>query len=168
MREFFIAKGWEDKGINLPSRATQYSAGYDFEAAEDIVIPGLCSRIASLLNGYIKLDLDLSFLKPTLVPTGIKVKMEKDEVLLLFNRSGNPLKKLLLLSNGVGVIDSDYFENIDNDGHIYFAFWRLAFNNLTIKKGERIGQGVFTKFLLTNTDSSTDKKQRNGGLGHTN
>lgn len=167
MRGFHIAKGWEDKQINLPTRATIKSAGYDFEAAETIIIPGLFSRLARLID-YQNLSLDLTFLKPILIPTGIKVDMQDDEVLLVYNRSGNPLKKLLLLANGVGAIDADYYNNIDNDGHIHFPFWCLGLNDVTIEKGDRIGQGIFSKFLIARNELMTPvTKKRLGGLGHT-
>lgn len=101
-RGFKIVKGYEDKNIKLPKRATKHSAGYDFEAAEDIVIhPG--------------------YDKPTLVKTGIKAYMKEDEVLYIFNRSSNPKKKKLILANSVGVIDGDYYSNEDNDGHIMLS-----------------------------------------------
>jgi dUTP pyrophosphatase len=93
--------------------------------------------------------------------------MESDEGLFLYNRSGNPLKRGLLLANGVGVVDSDYYGNVDNDGHIMFSFWNFGFTPVFIKKGERIGQGVFKKFLLTEDDALTDKKTRVGGYGST-
>ena len=75
-RGFEIAKGFENKNINLPIRKTKYSAGYDIEAAEDITIPSFKKGIA-----------------PTLVKTGIKAYMQDDEMLLLYNRSSNPKKK---------------------------------------------------------------------------
>ena len=75
-RGFEIAKGFENSNINLPIRKTKYSAGYDIEAAEDIIIP-------SFKKGN----------KPTLVKTGLKAYMGEDEVLILANRSSNPGKK---------------------------------------------------------------------------
>ena len=82
IRGFEIAKGFEDKDIHLPIRKTKYSAGYDIEAAEDIVVPK-------------------GLLKPTLVPTGLKAYMGDDEVLYLYNRSSNPKKKGLILANWI-------------------------------------------------------------------
>ena len=128
-RGFEIAKGFEDKGINLPVRKTKYSAGYDVEAAEDVVIP-------SFKKG----------MKPTLVKTGIKSYMEDDEMLLLYNRSSNPGKKGLILANSVGVIDKDYYGNPDNDGHIMFAFFDVKDEDVEIKKGDCIGQAIFMPF----------------------
>ena len=147
-RGFEIAKGFEDKGINLPIRKTKYSAGYDIEAAEDVVVP-------SFKKG----------MKPTLVATGLKAYMENDEVLLLYNRSSNPKKKGLVIPNSVGVIDKDYYGNPDNDGHFMFAFYNMKEEDIEIKKGEAIGQAIFTKFLITDDDNA--EGERKGGFGST-
>jgi len=148
-RGFEIAKGFENNGINLPVRKTKCSAGYDIEAAEDTVIP-------SFKKG----------MKPTLVKTGIKAYMGEDEVLILANRSSNPGKKGLILANSIGVIDSDYYGNPDNDGHIMFAFFNIKEEDIIIKKGEAIGQGIFQKFLTTDDDIALG--ERKGGFGSTN
>ena len=147
-RGFEIAKGWEDKDIHLPVRKTALSAGYDIEAAEDIVIPKFVPGI-----------------NPTLISTGLKAYMMDDEVLYIYNRSSNPKKKGLVLANSVGVIDSDYYGNPDNDGHIMFAFYNMKDEDITIKKGEAIGQGVFAKYLVVDDDNATGK--RKGGFGST-
>ena len=147
-RGFEIAKGFENSGINLPFRKTKFSAGYDFEAAEDTVIP------AFKFGG-----------KPTLVKTGVKSYFGEDEVLILANRSSNPMKKGLVLANSIGVIDSDYYGNPDNDGHIMFAFYNFGDSDITISKGDAIGQGFFQKYLVTDNDSSTG--ERVGGFGST-
>jgi dUTP pyrophosphatase len=147
-RGFEIAKGFEDKNINLPVRKTKCSAGYDFEAAEDTIIP-------SFKRGD----------GPTLIKTGIKAYMQDDEVLYLYNRSSNPKKKGLILANSVGVIDADYYGNPDNDGHIMFAFINTRDTDVEIKKGEAIGQGVFMKYLVTDDDQA--EGERTGGFGST-
>lgn len=147
-RGFEIAKGFEDKKINLPIRKTKYSAGYDVEAAEDTVIPSFKKGMA-----------------PTLIKTGIKAYMQDDEMLVLYNRSSNPKKKGLILANSVGIIDKDYYENEDNDGHIMFAFYNVKEEDVTIKKGECIGQAIFQKYLLTDDDNA--EGIREGGFGST-
>ena len=149
IRGFEVAKGWEDKNINLPIRKTKYSAGYDIEAAEDVIIP-------AFKRGQ----------KPTLIKTGLKAYMMDDEVLYLYNRSSNPGKKGLILANSVGVIDKDYYGNPDNDGHIMFAFFNVKDEDVTINKGDAIGQGVFSKYLVTDDDNATG--ERIGGFGSTN
>lgn len=149
IRGFEIAKGFENKNINLPERKTKFSAGYDIEVAEDCIVPAF------------KLGQ-----KPTLIKTGIKAYMQDDEVLMLYNRSSNPKKKGLILCNSVGVIDKDYYGNPDNDGHIMFAFYNVKEEDIEIKKGEAIGQGVFQKYLTTDNDSA--EGERTGGFGSTN
>ncbi len=149
VRGFEIAKGFEDKEINLPVRKTKFSAGYDIEAAEEVVVP-------SFKKG----------MNPTLVKTGLKAYMQDDEVLMLYNRSSNPKKKGLILANSVGVIDKDYYGNQDNDGHIMFAFYNIKDEDITLKKGEAIGQAVFQKYLITDNDSA--EGERTGGFGSTN
>lgn len=147
-RGFEIAKGFENSEINLPVRKTKYSAGYDFEAVEDCTVPP-----------YKKGD------KPTLVKTGIKAYMEDDEMLLLYNRSSNPGKKGLVLANGVGVVDKDYYGNPDNDGAIMFSFFNIRDEELNIKKGDVIGQGIFQKYFVTDDDFASG--ERVGGFGST-
>ena len=148
-RGFDIAKGFDDLGINLPVRKTKYSAGYDVEAAEDVIIP-------SFKKG----------MKPVLVKTGLKAYMEDDEMLLLYNRSSNPGKKGLILANSVGVVDKDYYGNPDNDGHIMFAFYNIKEEDMEVKKGDVIGQAIFQKYLVTDDDVASG--ERVGGFGSTN
>lgn len=148
VRGFEIAKGFENSNINLPIRKTKYSAGYDVEAAEDVIIP-------SFKKG----------MNPTLVKTGIKAYMQDDEMLLLYNRSSNPKKKGLILANSVGVVDKDYYGNPDNDGHIMFAFYNIKEEDVEIKKGEAIGQAIFQKFFVTDNDVA--QGERTGGFGST-
>lgn len=107
----------------------------------------------------------ISSRKPTLVKTGVKVKMEDDEVLLLVNRSSNPSKKNLVMANDVGVIDADYYGNPDNDGEMAFAFYNVGSEPITIHKGDKLGQGIFVKYLTT--DDDTADGERTGGFGST-
>ena len=148
LRGFEIAKGWEDKKINLPKRSTKYAAGYDVEAAEDTVIPAFKPGV-----------------KPTLVPTGLKAYMQDDEMLCLYNRSSNPKKKGLVLANSVGIVDKDYYGNSDNDGHIMYAFWNFKDEEIKVEKGERIGQAIFQKYLVADNDVAGG--ERTGGFGST-
>ena len=148
-RGFEIAKGFEDKNINLPIRKTKYSAGYDIEAAEDVIIP-------SFKKG----------MKPTLIKTGVKAYMQDNEYLMLVNRSSNPGKKGLVMANSVGIIDKDYYGNPDNDGHIMFAFYNIKEEDTVVKKGECIGQAIFEKFLVADEDKA--EGERVGGFGSTN
>ena len=107
-----------------------------------------------------------STIKPTLVPTGIKVKMPRDNCLMLFNRSSNPLKRNLILANGTGIIDSDYYNNKTNEGEIFGSFYNVSTKPYLIRKGDRIMQGIFQPYLLVSDDHSNN--QRTGGFGSTN
>ena len=147
-RGFEIAKGFENKEINLPVRKTKYSAGYDFEAAEDTIVPAFTPGT-----------------NPTLIKTGIKAYMLDDEMLCLYNRSSNPKKKGLILANSVGIVDKDYYGNPDNDGHIMFAFYNIKEEDVLIKKGECIGQGIFEKYLVVDEDEAVG--ERISGFGST-
>lgn len=149
IRGFEIAKGFENKGINLPERKTKFSAGYDVEAAEDCVIP-------AFKPGQ----------KPVLVKTGIKAYMQNDEYLMLCNRSSNPGKKGLILANSVGIVDADYYGNPDNDGVIMYAFYNFFDKDIEIKKGDVIGQAIFMKYETIDNDKATG--DRVGGFGSTN
>ncbi len=149
VRGFEIAKGFENSGINMPVRKTKYSAGYDVEAAEDCIIPAFTLGQA-----------------PTLVKTGLKAYMPKDEYLMLCNRSSNPKKKGLVLANSIGIVDADYYNNSDNDGHFMFAFFNIKSEPVEIKKGECIGQAIFQKYFTIDEDVA--EGERNGGFGSTN
>lgn len=166
IRGFEIAKGWEECSPNLPKRQTKNSAGYDFECVQEIVIPSFWKTLAVNIMDYLRLDFSLKHVKPTLVHTGIKAYMQDDEVLILANRSSNPIKRALVLGNGIGCIDSDYYSNPSNDGEIMFQFYNFSPIDITIKKGERIGQGIFQKFLKMDNDDAIN--DRLGGLGSTN
>jgi len=146
-RGFEIAKGYENKDIHLPLRKTAKSAGYDVEAAEDIIIPIYKPGI-----------------KPTLIPTGLKAYCADDEFYMLVNRSSGP-KKGLLMANSIGIIDADYYCNETNDGHFYFQYFNCSDHDIEIKKGDIIGQVIFMKYLTVDNDYATGI--RTGGFGST-
>ena len=135
----------------LPEYQTENSAGADFFCAEEVTIHPIGTDH-----------------KPTLVHTGIKASMEKNEVLELYNRSSNPKKLGLVLANGVGVVDADYYNNKDNDGEIMFAFYNISDKDVTIHVGDRIGQGVFKEYLRPTKGLRVKKEERLGGFGSTN
>lgn len=144
IRGFEIAKGFENLDVNLPVRGTKYSAGYDFECAEDTIIePG----------------------KIKLIKTGIKAYMKEDEFLALYVRSSVPLKKGLIMANSTGIVDSDYYNNTGNDGHIMFQLMNITEQDIVIEKGERIGQGIFQKYLVVDEDNSGGIRE--SGFGST-
>ena len=146
-RGFEIAKGWEDRGINLPKRSTKNAAGYDIEAAEDMVIQ-------PFKNGD----------KPALIATGLKAYCADDEWFMLANRSSGP-KKGFLFPHSFGIIDSDYYENETNDGHLFVQCINIKDEPLIIKKGDVIAQVVFMKYLITDDDNA--EGVRTGGFGST-
>ncbi len=131
--------------LNLPTRATRGSAGYDFYAPFDIKLnPGETMKI----------------------PTGIRVFMEEDYVLKLYPRSGLGFKFRLQLNNTVGIIDSDYYYS-NNEGHIFAKITNDTNENrvVEIKKGTGFMQGIFVEYGITYDDNATSI--RNGGFGST-
>lgn len=146
-RGFEVVEAYKDKDISLPVRKTKNSAGYDVCAAEDVVIPAFRPGV-----------------KPTLVPTGLKAYCMEDEFYMLVNRSSGP-KKGLVLANSIGIVDSDYYNNEDNEGHFFFQFINIKDQDITIHKGDAIGQVIFQKFLVTDNDNATGI--RKGGFGST-
>ena len=131
-------------GIQMPSRATEGSAGYDFYAPMDHTI---------LKDQEI------------LIPTGIRVKMNTGWVLCLFPRSGLGFKYGIHLKNTVGIIDSDYF-HADNEGHIFVKLHNPSDDIVEIPKGKGFAQGIFLPFGITENDHPV-KLERTGGFGST-
>ena len=92
--------------------------------------------------------------------------MKDNEFFLLANRSSGPLKSLLILPNGVGIVDADYYDNDSNEGEIFFQLINYGLTDYQIKKGERIGQGIFMPFLVAD-DEKQPIARRTGGFGST-
>lgn len=145
LRGFEVVSSYLDMDVVLPKRKTKFSAGYDIHCAEKVLLsPGTT----------------------TLVPTGLKAYMLDDEVLKIYIRSSVGVKKGLRLANGAGIIDADYYNNVDNEGHIFVAIWNPWENKkITLDKGERIAQGIFSKYLVTDDDDADGI--RVGGCGST-
>lgn len=168
VRGFEVVKRLESNNeVILPRRSTSESAGYDFFAYEDITIPSIWKSLMKFsLHPITRLpQIDILEVTPTLIKTGIKAYMQKEEVLKLYNRSSNPKKLGLILANGTGIIDADYYENPDNDGEIGFAFYNILPFDITIKKGGKIGQGIFSTYLKSDDDDASGA--RSGGFGST-
>ena len=91
--------------------------------------------------------------------------MELNEYLSIFIRSSLAFKKGLMLANSTGIIDCDYYNNPDNEGHIMIAYYNTKDVPYTIKKGERIAQGIFMKYLTTDNDDASGIRM--GGIGST-
>ena len=103
--------------------------------------------------------------KPTLVSTGMKCKLDPNTWLQLSVRSSSPLKYWLMMGNGIGVIDADYYNNPDNEGEIFFQIYNLSPFNIQIKKGEAIGQAIILPYGVTEDDVAGG--ERTGGFGST-
>lgn len=132
--------------FKLPNRSTKNSAGYDFFSLFDFSLkPGEIMKI----------------------PTGIKANMENNDVLFLVVRSSMGFKYNVRMCNQVGVIDSDYYNNSDNEGHIWIKLKNEGDKDFIVKNGDAICQGIFLNYL-TVTNERDVKKIRNGGLGSTN
>lgn len=132
------------EGIKLPHRKTKNSAGHDIYTYKDIVIKPN---------------------KTVIVPTGIKAYMNYDEWLAIYIRSSLGFKYNIRLMNQVGVIDSDYYSNPENDGHILIALHNHGQLEKVIKKGESFAQGVFQKYLISEDDNIN--RLRTSGIGST-
>ena len=130
--------------IQLPTRGSKISAGYDF---------------------YLPCDLILQPGEKTCVWSDVKAYMQEGEVLMLHVRSSIGIKKGLMLSNITGVIDADYYNNPNNDGNIGIALYNYSNETVELKRGERICQGVFIPFLVA--DNGNTDKERTGGIGST-
>lgn len=179
--------------IKMPVRKTANAAGYDMVAAEDTIIQPYEDLINILklsdskesINNFLEILFDpkesitnkvytldeISALtkgtriKPTLVSTGMKCKLDPDTYLELSVRSSSPLKYWIIMANGVGIIDADYYNNSDNEGEIFFQLINLSPFPIKIQKGEAIGQGIIKHYLTTEDDNATGV--RVGGLGST-
>lgn len=189
-----ISKYKDDEGIIIPYRKTADSAGYDFYCAEDTIIfpavdigTGFLAKLSNKIsansenkeqaltewlnkNKYLTLDEVAAYnkefyTKVDLVPTGIKCYLPHGYYLQLSVRSSLPLKHWLIMANGIGVIDADYYNNPDNEGHIYFQLINLGQYPIIIKKGDCFGQGIILPYNVTNEDNTT--ATRVGGFGST-
>ena len=129
----------------LPKRGTKYSAGYDFYSPISFtLVPG----------------------ERKVIPTGIKVCMEENEFLAIYVRSSLGFKWDVRMCNQVGIIDADYYNNSENEGHIFVCLKNEVIKEVNINKGDRFVQGIFTPYLITDDDSATGNRE--GGIGSTN
>ncbi|MDD3170799.1 MAG: dUTP diphosphatase [Bacilli bacterium] len=147
IKEYTKTRNEEDYlNLKIPSRGTNGAAGYDFYLPYNILIKPKSSVVIS---------------------SGIKAYMENDEFLMIVIRSSLGFKKGLRLRNQVGIIDSDYFDNVTNEGHILIAMENTTDQEITLNKGDRIAQGIFLKYLKVDEEKNVDGK-RTGGIGSTN
>lgn len=151
-------------------------SGKELSEAESLLVVGKITKelpeLLQFLNDSFTMDLDLvkelvkkADTRMTLIPTGVKIKLKEDQKLELFIRSSTPLGAYLMMANSVGIIDADYYDNPDNEGHIHFQVINLSPFNIRIKKGEIIGQGIISKYDKTTLDDASTT--RVGGFGST-
>ena len=146
MRHFEVVKDEHRKNsgdIQLPTRATKNSIGYDFYSPISVDIEPMCSQM---------------------IWTDVKAIFENDEALLINVRSSMG-KQPVMIANTQGWVESDYANNHDNDGNIGFRLFNLGNTIYTVHTGDRIGQGMFIKYLTTDDDDTT--AERMGGFGST-
>ena len=134
------------ESYSLPRRSTKNSAGYDFYALFDYTL-----KPKEIMK----------------IPTGIKVSMEKDDVLFLIDRSSMGFKYNVRMCNQVGVVDQDYYNNPNNEGHMWIRIQNEGDKDYVVKKGDAMIQGIFIKYLKTDDDIESNH-ERNGGFGSTN
>ncbi len=139
-----VLNGHREGGIYVvPERKTKLSAGYDFCCPANTMVPPLT---------------------PIVIKTGYKIKLEKDEVLLLYIRSSLAMKRGFMLTNSVGVIDADYYNNPDNEGEILIGVLNTGREPQLIRAGERFAQGIVVNYR---TWGDTPEDVRVGGVGST-
>ena len=130
----------------LPKRGTKAAGGYDLYALYDYTLkPGEIMKI----------------------PTGIKAYMEEDEVLLLLDRSSMGFKYNVRFCNQVGVIDADYYNNSNNEGHMWIRIQNEGTEDYVVKKGDGMCQGIFMKYLKVDNEEEVTNI-RTGAFGSTN
>ena len=130
---------------NIPKRSTKESAGYDFESIIDFILkPGEIKKI----------------------PLGIKANMNSGEVLFLIVRSSQGFKYNVRMCNQVGVIDKDYYNNSDNEGHMWIKLENHGDKDYVVSKGDKIIQGIFIPFLTVDNEEKIDSV-RTSGIGST-
>lgn len=177
MAHFEPVSKYANADLPLPERKTKDSAGYDFVVAEDTVVPsylklmqGMKANIAIdesvplCLNDMASITKSFGY-KPTLVSTGMKCQLNPGTYLELSVRSSCPLKYWLIMANGVGIIDRDYWNNGDNEGEIFFQLINLSPFDIQLKKGDCVGQGIIKPYYTTEDDAAFGKRE--GGFGST-
>lgn len=135
----------DGKGYVIPVRGDSRSAGHDIATPITVTIPP---------RGKV------------LIWSNIKTYMQDDEVLELYVRSSIGIKKGIVLSNTVGIIDSSYYSNPDNDGNLGLALYNTSDKEVTLDAGERVCQGIFKKYLVADNDITLNT-ERSGGIGST-
>ncbi len=132
-----------DTNLPLPTYATAGSVGFDLLCREDTEV---APRTIEL------------------IPSNVIVRIPEGYMLLLTLRSSTPRRKGLLIPNGVGIIDQDYCGEGDEMKVQVFNFREEA---VTVKRGERIAQGIFIPVMRVTWDEVDEMGQGRGGFGST-
>jgi len=132
--------------LRLPKRATKGSAGYDF---------------------FLPINIDLNPRESVIIPSGIKVNINEGWVLKIYPRSGLGFKYRLQLDNTVGIIDSDFYNNATDEGHILIKLTNDGVEGKSIHLDRNVAyaQGIFVEYGITVDDDVIFT--RNGGIGST-
>ena len=130
--------------VALPEYQTAGAAGFDLAASEEVVVePG----------------------QVALVPTGLVVEVPPGLFLGIFARSSTPPKRGLMVSNGVGVIDSDYCGPADE---VKIQVLNFTARPVTVRAGDRIAQGIFLPApRVVWEEAAVAKSSSRGGFGST-
>jgi dUTP pyrophosphatase len=128
----------------VPRYETAGAAGFDLSASQDMtVLPG----------------------EVTLVPTGLAIEVPPDTFLGIFARSSTPLKRGLMVANGVGVVDPDYCGPADE---VKIEVYNFTARPVHIKAGDRIAQGILIPAIRVEWDEADSLRgQSRGGFGAT-
>jgi dUTP pyrophosphatase len=133
-----------DPAVGLPEPASSRAAGFDLASAVDIEIPSRSIR---------------------LVGTGLVIAVPDGHFLGIFARSSTPLKRGLMVANGVGVIDPDYCGPADE---IKIQVLNFTDAPVQIKRGDRIAQGIILPAPQVQWDEVSDMGEpTRGGFGST-
>lgn len=146
VRGFEVVRGLEEKNIKLPVRKTKFSAGYDFEAPQDYIL-----RPHELVT----------------IATGVKAYMPEDEYLAIFIRSSMGIKNHISLANAQAIIDSDYYDSPNSDGHIFLTLINNAEQNFHLLAGTCFAQGIFSRYFKVDNEAEIST-ERVSGIGSTN
>jgi dUTP pyrophosphatase len=156
--------------LETPKRKTNGSAGYDICSAIDFSMrPSVLAseNCRDVIDTYSQHGAVYMTEKASImIPTGIKIQLEPGMKAALYNRSSNA-KKSIMLTNSVGIIDSDYYNNPGNEGHIWMPFINMG-NEFMFVAGEAYAQIIIEPYYVTDDDAFSPKSSRIGGFGSTN
>lgn len=175
MKDFYFERISSCADAILPTRATKDSAGYDFYSSEEIIIPSYNQVINTMIYSNNSTNITWDELealtkatrtKTTLIPTGIKCHLPHGYYLHLSLRSSTPNKHWLVIANAPGIVDADYYNNPDNEGHIYFQVINLSPYSITMPAGTKFGQGIVLPYAVCENEAEVTTT-RIGGFGST-